>query len=215
MNKFVDEGGGRIYFIIMNRNKIQLSHTFEDIISLENLLSAWREFIKGKRNKSDVQQFQSRLMNNLIALHSDPATGNYRHGGYQAFNICDPKPRNIHKAGVRDRLVHHAIYRILYPFFDRIFISDSYSCRLGKGTHKALVRFQKFAYAVGKNNTHTCWILKGDIRKFFASIDHRILKNILAEYIPNKRILGLLDEVIDSFAAGVFFSPFQTGSQRG
>lgn len=142
-------------------------------------------------------------MDNLIALHRDLATGNYRHGGYQAFKINDPKPRDIHKANVRDRLVHHAIYRILYPFFDRTFIADSYSCRVGKGTHKSLTRFKKFAYAVSKNNSRTCWILKGDVRKFFASIDHDILKNVLAEYITDTKILRLLDEVIDSFDRGL------------
>ena len=160
---------------------------------------AWQEFVRGKRGRKDVQEFQLRLMDNLIALQRDLATGAYRHGGYQAFKIRDPKPRQIHKASVRDRLVHHAIYRILYPFFDRTFIADSYSCRLGKGTHKALSRFKEFAYAVSKNNTHTCWILKGDIRKFFANIDHGVLKKILAEYVPDRNILRLLDEVIDSF----------------
>ena len=90
--------------------------------------------------------------------------------GHEAFNISDPKPRHIHKASVRDRLLRHAIYRILYPFFDRTFISDSYSCRLNKGMHKAINQFQKFFYKVSRNNTRTCWVLKGDIRKFFASI---------------------------------------------
>jgi RNA-directed DNA polymerase len=179
--------------------KIQLSHTFEDVINLDNLLLAWQEFVRGKRNKKDVQEFQLRLMDNLISLHYDLATEKYRHGGYQAFKINDPKPRDIHKASVRDRLVHHAIYRSLYPFFDRTFIVDSYSCRIGKGTHKALTRFKKFAYVVSKNNSSTCWILKGDIRKFFANIDHDILKNILIEYVADKKILELLNEVIDRF----------------
>jgi retron-type reverse transcriptase len=194
-------GGGVIKGRIIMNVKIQLSHTFEDIISLDNLLSAWEEFVIGKKNRKDVMEFQLRLMDNLIALHYDLATGNYRHGGYQAFNIRDPKPRDIHKASVRDRLLHHAIYRILYPFFDRTFIADSYSCRNGKGTHKAVNRFKTFAYAASRNNTHTCWVLKGDIRKFFANIDHKILKKILAEHITDKRILALLDGIIDSFHA--------------
>ncbi|MEX2014027.1 MAG: reverse transcriptase/maturase family protein [Parcubacteria group bacterium] len=121
------------------------------------------------------------------------------HGGYHAFNISDPKPRNIHKASVRDRLLHHAIYRVLYSFFDKKFISDSYSCRLNKGTHKAMERFKIFAYKVSKNNTKQCWILKCDIKKFFASIDHTVLKNILERYIKDKDILWLLFQIIDSF----------------
>lgn len=183
--------------------KIQLSHNFEDIISVENLLEAWKEFVGGKRGKRDVQKFSLNLMDNILSLHNDLCNRVYKHGGYQAFNICDPKPRNIHKASVRDRLLHHAIYRILYPFFDRIFITDSFSCRLNKGTHKAINRFRSFAYKVSQNNTKTCWILKCDIKKFFASIDHFILKEILASYIPDKDILWLLDGVIDSFNSGV------------
>lgn len=180
--------------------KIQLSHKFEDIISLENLLEAWKEFVKGKRNKKDVQEFSLNLMDNIFSLHNDLFNHTYKHGGYQAFNINDPKPRNIHKAIVRDRLLHHAIYRILYPFFDKTFIADSYSCRIDKGTHKAINRFREFANKVNENNTRTCWILKCDIRKFFANINHRILLDKLKQYIPDKNILWLLENVIESFS---------------
>jgi len=94
--------------------------------------------VRGKRNKPDVQEFSLKLMDNLFALREDLSSGSYRHGGYQAFNISDPKPRNIHKASVRDRLLHHAIYRVLYSFFDKTFIADSFSCQIKKGTHKAI-----------------------------------------------------------------------------
>lgn len=100
-----------------------------------------------------------RLMDNVIDLHDDLKEKKYSHGGYHAFNISDPKPRNIHKASVRDRLLHHAIYRKLYPFFDKKFIFDSYSCRLGKGTHRAVARFTDFARKVSKNHSRTCWVL--------------------------------------------------------
>ncbi|HEU0080574.1 MAG TPA: reverse transcriptase/maturase family protein [Candidatus Paceibacterota bacterium] len=174
-------------------------HTYYDIISVDNLLSAWRDFAKGKRGKRDVQQFQLRLMDNILDLHVDLASKMYEHGGYHAFSISDPKPRDIHKASVRDRLLHHAIYRILFPFFGRIFISDSYSCRIGKGTHRALKRFRRFAGSVGANATQQCFVLKCDIRKFFASIDQDILYSILAEYIPDQDLLWLLKKVIFSF----------------
>jgi retron-type reverse transcriptase len=191
-------GGGlkRRRIIIM---KIQLSHKFEEIISVENLLAAWQEFIKGKRNKKDVQEFSLRLMDNIFSLHHDLLHHTYKHGGYQAFKINDPKPRDIHKATVRDRLLHHALYRKLYPFFDKTFIADSYSCRIDKGTHKAINKFREYFYKVSKNNTKTCWILKCDIRKFFANIDHDILLKILGEYIPDKNILKLLENIIESF----------------
>ncbi|MEK9186185.1 MAG: reverse transcriptase/maturase family protein [Patescibacteria group bacterium] len=179
--------------------KIQLRHKFEDIISVENLLLAWQEFIKGKRNRRDVQIFSLDLMDNILQLHQELSSQTYQHGGYYAFHINDPKPRHIHKASVRDRLLHHAIYRILYPFFDRTFIADSFSCRNNKGTHKAINRFRSFAYKVGKNNTKTCWVLKCDIKKFFDSIDHSIMLNILKSHIPDQRIIWLLENIIRSF----------------
>ena len=98
-------------------------------------------------------------------------------------------------------MLHHAIYRILYPFFDTKFIYDSYSCRLNKGTHKALDRFKVFARKISKNNTKTCYVLKCDIRKFFANIDHQILKKVLKKHIQDTDILWLLSQVIDSFSA--------------
>jgi len=113
--------------------------------------------------------------------------------------ITDPKRRLIHKASVKDRVLHHALYRKLYPFFDKTFISDSFSCRNNKGTHKAMKQFQNFVNKVSKNNTKTCWVLKCDIRQYFASIDHFILIRILEQYIFDENILWLLRNVIRSF----------------
>ena len=138
-------------------------------------------------------------MDNILSLHEDLKNKVYRHSSYHAFNISDPKPRNIHKASVRDRLLHHAIYRILYPYFDKKFIFDSYSCRLNKGTHKAMKRFKYFSGKVSKNNTKQCWILKCDVKKFFATIDHRVLLQILKKYIDGESILWLLQRIITSF----------------
>jgi retron-type reverse transcriptase len=183
--------------------KIVLQHKYEDLVSIDNLLLAWQEFVKGKRNKPDVQEFQLRLMDNILSLHKDLINFNYKHGAYKQFKINDPKPRDIHKACVRDRLLHHAIYRILYPFFDKKFIADSFSCQKNKGTHRALDRFRKFGYIVSQNNTKTCWILKCDIRKFFASVDQNILINILEENIQDKNIITLLRKIIFSFEKGL------------
>ena len=160
---------------------------------------AWQEFVKGKKSKLDVQEFSLNLFDNILAIHNNLANKSYRHGGYKSFYINDPKRRHIHKASVRDRLLHHAVYRILYPFFERIFIADSYSCRLNKGTHKALNRFRKVAFIESKNHTRTCWVLKIDIRKFFASIDHDFLVQILSEYVQDKKIIWLLEQIIRSY----------------
>ena len=179
--------------------RIIFNHSYNDIISIENLLLAWKEFKKGKKSRIDVQIFERNLMSNILSLHNYLIAKVYKHGDYFAFNISDPKPRNIHKASVRDRLLHHAIYRMLYPFFDKTFIADSYSCRESKGTHRALRRFEYFARKVSKNHTKTTWVLKCDIRKFFASIDQKTLLNILEDYISDKDIVWLLATITESF----------------
>lgn len=185
--------------------KRELNYTYHHIISLENLLEAWWDFVKGKRNRKDVQEFELHLMDNIFDLHHELVTKTYTHSKYEAFSISDPKPRNIHKAQVRDRLLHHAIYRILYLFFDKTFIADSYSCRKNKGTHRALKRFQRLANKASANHTKTLWVLKCDVRKFFASIDQGVLLGILKERIPDLDILWLLEQIVTSF------SPKETG----
>lgn len=153
----------------------------------------------GKRKRKDVAKFSLNLMENLIDLHLCLKNKTYRHGGYMPFKINDPKPREIHKASVRDRLVHHAICRVLFPYFERQFIFNSFSCRKRKGTHRAMNRFRKFSNIVSGNSTRTCWVLKCDIKKFFASIDQKILLQTLARHIEDEDTLCLLSEIVGSF----------------
>jgi retron-type reverse transcriptase len=175
-------------------------HGYNDIISLENLCAAWQEFLPGKKAKKDVADFSLDLHRNLFSLHEDIKNKSYAHGEYKAFNISDPKPRNIHKAQVRDRVLHHAVYKILYPYFDKKFIYDSYSCRNDRGVHKALNRFRAFGRRVSRNNTRTCWVLKCDIRKFFASVDQEALLGIVRKHIDHDT-LWLLKRILESFSS--------------
>ncbi len=175
------------------------THTYDSIISIENLLITWEQFLRGKRHKKDVIKFQAELATNIVGLYVDLKNKTYAHGPYSAFNISDPKPRNIHKATVRDRVLHHLIYKELYSYFHTRFIFDSYSCRKGKGTHRALDRFRDFARRVSKNHTRTCFVLKGDIKKFFASIDQAVLMKILERHIADPDIRELINRVISSF----------------
>jgi len=179
--------------------RIRFSHKFEEVISVENLIEAWKIFLCGKRSRKDVQEFKLYLMDNIFGLYRGLSNGSYEHGSYQEFRLADPKPRVIHKASVKDRLVHQVVYNALYPFFDRIFIADSYSCRENKGTHKALDRFQSFFYKASKNDTRTCWVLKCDIKKFFASVNHSVLEKILGQHISNEKLMWLLSGIIESF----------------
>ncbi|MCA9360306.1 group II intron reverse transcriptase domain-containing protein [Candidatus Nomurabacteria bacterium] len=175
---------------------------YERIISFQNLLLAWRSFKCGKQKKIDVQVFERDLLNNIMKLHAELRAQTYQHGSYKAFKINDPKPRDIHKATVRDRVVHHALYRDLAAFYFPLFIADSYSCQNGKGTHKALDRFTYFARKVSQNHTKTCWVLKCDVVKFFASIDQGILLEILDKRVIDNSVLGLIRVIVESFSSG-------------
>lgn len=178
-----------------------VSHLYPKIASIENLLLAWEEFIKNKKQKVDVRVFAQHLVQNIFSLNHDLINFTYKHAFYQRFDINDPKSRIIHKATVRDRVVHHAVYRVLYPIFDKSFIFDSYSCRIGKGTHKAVKRLEKFTWKVSRNYTKSCWALKCDIKKFFDSVDHEILFSLIKKKIKDENTLWLIWEIISSFSS--------------
>lgn len=178
---------------------MNISHSYNDIISFQNLLEAWKEFKRGKKKRKDVQEFEYSLMGNIFSLHQELKNKTYKHGPYEAFKINDPKSRDIHKAIVRDRLLHHAIHRRLYPYIDKKFIFDSYSCRKYKGTHRALNRFRYFARKVSKNNTKQCFVLKCDIKKFFASIDQDVLMEIVEKHTLDLDTTLLINKVVRSF----------------
>jgi len=173
---------------------------FEEIISLDNLFLAWKEFKKGKSKKKDVQEFKKDFKSNLFLLHQELKSKTYKHSAYFSFYMSDPKLRHIHKAVVKDRVLHHAVFRILYPIFDRSFIYDSYSCRLGKGTHRAVNRLEEFARKVSRNNSRNCFVLKCDIKKYFDSISHKILIDLFKTKIFDANVIWLIEKIIKSYA---------------
>jgi len=157
------------------------------IISPKTLFRAWEIFKSDKRKKPDVALFERDIEKNIFDLYRDLKDETYKHGAYKGFWIHDPKLRRIHKATVRDRVLHHAMFSVLNKIYEPTFISDSYSCRINKGTHKGMKRVVGMIRAVSKNYTHPCYALKGDIRKFFDSIDHNILLKILGEKKKTKK----------------------------
>lgn len=173
---------------------------FESICSLENLFLAWNLFSAGKHTKLDVMTFEYLLEDNLFALHDQLVSGNYRHDPYKPFTIYDPKRRNIHKASVKDRIVHQALINVIEPFFERRFIFDSFSCRVEKGTHAAVKRLRRFLSQASENDTRTVYALKCDIRRFFATIDHVILLNLVGRVIKDECTLELIKTIIGSFS---------------
>ena len=177
---------------------------FTNAISPASLFTAWEEFRKGKSGKWDVQEFERALEQNIFQLHRELQSQSYQHGPYHGFHIADPKPRHIHKATVRDRVVHHATFTVLNQVFEPTFIPDSFSCRLGKGTHQGVARVQRMIRHVSKNGTASCYALKCDIKKFFDSVDHLTLLSTLQSKIKDADLIWLLNEIISSYAvAGV------------
>ncbi|MCX6712227.1 MAG: reverse transcriptase domain-containing protein [Candidatus Vogelbacteria bacterium] len=172
---------------------------FEQIISLSNLFNAWREFKRNKGKRQDVRLFGFNLEDNLFALHGELKNGTYQPSAYTSFYIQDPKLRNIHKAVVRDRVVHQAIFRLIYHIFDRHFIFDSYSCRFNKGIHRGVDRLEKFIRQASQNHSRMVYVLKCDVKKFFDSIDQEILSDLIKEKIKDGRTISLVQRIIISF----------------
>lgn len=177
---------------------------FDDVVSLKGLFSAWRRFSKGKRSKKDVNAFELHLEDNLFSLHQRLVSGEWRPDPYQAFLVQDPKLRRIHKASVADRVLYQAVYQALYPLFDKHFIHDSYASRDMKGTHRGVERFKVFAKKASGNHRQPAFVLKCDVRKFFDSIDHDILLDLLGRCLGNRlsnesRLRALLEKIIRSF----------------
>ena len=164
---------------------------YAQLSSWENLLLAFRRAAKGKRGLPNVAAFEYRLEENFWQLQEELRTRTYGPRPYTSFYIHEPKRRLISAAPFRDRVVHHALCNLIEPVFERTFIADSFANRVGKGTHRALERAQKLARSFP-------YVLQCDIRQFFPSIDHAILRDILAGKIADSGILWLIDRILES-----------------
>lgn len=174
---------------------------FDELCSWDNLLLAYRRASKGKRGHPNVAAFEHRLEDNLLALQRELIDHTYRPGAYASFHIHEPKRRLISAAPFRDRVIHHALCNLIEPIFERSFISDSYANRAGKGTHRALARAQQFARRFD-------YVLPCDIRQYFPSIDHAILRQALTRKIDDADVLWLVARILAS-GTGVLSEEYQ------
>lgn len=171
---------------------------FDSVCTLENLQLAYAKAKKGKSNTYGVRLFSKDLENNINQLYAELLAGTYRTSEYSIFTIYDPKERTVYRLPFRDRVVHHAIMNVLEPVWTSIFISNSYACIKGRGIHAVLNRLKRDL----KDEENTTYCLKMDVKKFYPTIDHEILKAIVRRKIKDVRLLQLLDEIIES-APGV------------
>ncbi len=172
---------------------------FAQVYDFENLHAAYRRARAGKRYKPEVLAFDERQEENLLALRDELRSGAYRHGPYRHFIVNDSKKRSIMAAPFRDRVMHHALCAVIAPVFERGFIYDSYACRRGKGTHAAVARMRSFVRGAGYREAY---ILKCDISKYFASIDHDVLYALIEKKIRDERVLALVRAIIESAGEG-------------
>ena len=173
---------------------------FEDIITIENIYQAWLDFSKRKRNKQDVKFFAMNLEDELISIYTDLSNDRYVHRSYSRFIVHDPKRREIHKAAVRDRVVHRLVYNALFPIFHRRWLDCSFSCRPGFGQHRSIKAARRALGQGTKNWSYQCWVLKCDVEKFFDSIDHHILLSLLTRCVFDERLSNLLKQIIESYS---------------
>lgn len=179
----------------------RFNDVFEKIVSLENLFAAWDAFLSDKKKRRDVRWFEWRLEQNMFSLHRDLQSQRYHHGPYSNFYISDPKPRQIHKATVRDRIVHHAVFTVLESVFEPTFIPTSFSCRRGKGTHSGVTALEKSIRQISQNYHRPCFVLKCDVKKFFASVGHAILLEMVGRRVGDERAMSLIREIVESYDA--------------
>ena len=184
------------------------NNLYNQIISFENLILAWKKARKGKTKKDYVIKFEEQIFNNLMSLHYELKHQTYRPSPLTTFILRDPKIRKISKSNLRDRIVHHAIVNILEPLFEKTFIYDSYANRKGKGTLKAMHRFHQFIKKVSKNGKLNGWLsknqvkgycLKADIKHYFQEINHEILLKIIKRKIKNKKAICLIQLILKNY----------------
>ena len=181
----------RLLKLIMKR----INNLYEKIISVSNLELADVNARKGKLKQPCIKKHDENKEANIYQLYLSLKEKRYRTSSYTTFLISDPKERLIYRLPYYpDRIIHHAIMNILQPIFVSTFTSDTYSCIKGRGIHSVVSKIK----SVLRNKTETIYCLKIDIRKFYPTINHEILKKLLRRKIKDNDLLGLLDEIIDS-----------------
>ena len=180
-----------------------LTPSYKDIYTYEKLYGAYKKARTSRRGRAEVMLFDERREWNLGALSYQLQHYTYHHGPYREFVVHDSKKRLIKAAPFRDRIVHRAVVDAIEPLFERRFIYDSYVCRVGKGSHRAVARLRQFMYEATNRYTREAYFLKLDVAKYFPSIDHGILFELLSCVVTDASIKELLFDIIESSADAV------------
>lgn len=174
---------------------------FDEVVSWDNLLAAYHDARKGKRHKPDVSRFHRRWEERVLDLHNHLAWGSWEPSPFSAFPVFEPKHRLIEAPPFHDRVVHHAIHRVVEPHFERRFIDHSYACRKGKGTHQCIFAVQRMLRRA-QAKWGDVYVLQGDIASYFPSIHQPTLIRKLERVIGDKRLMSLWRQIIDGQGDG-------------
>ncbi|MFH0701713.1 MAG: reverse transcriptase/maturase family protein [Candidatus Woesearchaeota archaeon] len=169
---------------------------WDKLCSEDNLYLAYKKARKHKTQKPYVLEFEKDLQNNLSLLRTELLLHAYQPKPLQTFIVRDPKTRKISKAHFRDRVIHHALCNLIEPIFETSFIYDSYANRKGKGTLKAIKRFESFSRIVSNNHIINTFVLKADIKHYFEEVNHSILIRILEKKIKDKKVMWLIRKIL-------------------
>ena len=178
-------------------NYKKIDNVYDIMLDFNFLYESHLHARKCKRYKVEIMQFVDNLESELWEISRDLKEETYELGKYRKFYVVEPKVRLVMALQYRDRIVQWSVYRFLNPFYDKMFIDDSYACRVGKGSHNAIARLRYWLAKVDRQEERW-YYLKLDISKFFYRVDHKILLKILAKRIKDKRLMKLLDKIINS-----------------
>ena len=162
---------------------------WERIISEENFREAWRTYFLRHRGREETENFARNLDANLSGLRACVADGAWEAGAYRQFRVYEPKPRTISCVGVEDRIVHHALCNVCAPVMERRFIAQSYACRKGKGSHRALLRARELCRVFP-------YFLKMDVRRYFESVDHAVLMGVIESLFREREVRDLFGRIV-------------------
>lgn len=172
------------------------NNLYPGIYNLSNLILAWRKGRKGKTKKEYVKELEKNILKNLLELQQEIKNQTYKPKPLKTFILRDPKTRKISKSEFRDRIVHHALFRIIELIFDKTFIYDSCANRIGKGNLFALNRFDYFKRKVTKNNSRIAFCLKADIKHYFQEVNHKILLEMISRKIKDEKVIWLINQIL-------------------
>ena len=168
------------------------NNLLEEIADINNIMVAFCKARKGKNAKNETIEFQMRTDIEFNYIRKRMLDGTIKFGDYNFFKVYDPKERNICAATFRDRVIHHSIMNICEKYFENRMICNSFACRKNKGSHKAVSKCQEYS-------VRNRYYMKMDIKKYFDSINHDILKDMLKKIFKDKILISIFDKLINSY----------------